>query len=281
MAWMRKFISRLNSPGPEDADANAGATVPSDLEANGVTQPSSSPDDAEPVAAGMLPATTRMTGHQGFYIFFMDGIVAMILSGGINFAVAYGKHNRFSSSLRLRSNHLPAMYTTQDLAARPIRLFQLPNTLAGDAGVTIIIQCLITWLAEYFLVNRDLRQGTVAPAAFFPEPKGPMARRLLLLDMGTSASVPSLIFAHVARAMLIAVASFIVMWPAAIGILTVVGTRSGGDWVFEATWAPQLFKLVFGGVLALLTTPLLAMFWLAKAGWSSEVIEEDGEAAEP
>ncbi len=35
--------------------------------------------------------TTKFTAHQIFYIFILDGIGAMIVSGGINFAIAYGK----------------------------------------------------------------------------------------------------------------------------------------------------------------------------------------------
>lgn len=168
------------------------------------------------------------------------------------------------------------MYATKDPAAHPIRLFQLPNTLAGDAGVTIIIQCLVTWLIEYFLVARDLRRGAVAPAAFFPEPTRPLARWFLFLpsspssdydDYDAAAAATLSPFAHVLRAMLVAVASFAVLWGPSVGILTAVGTRSGGDWVFESTWAPQVFKLVLGGVLALLTTPFFAVFWLAREGW--------------
>ena len=34
--------------------------------------------------------TEKMTGYQFFYIFVLDGIGAMVLSGGINFAIAYG-----------------------------------------------------------------------------------------------------------------------------------------------------------------------------------------------
>lgn len=34
--------------------------------------------------------TDKMTGYQFFYIFGLDGIGAMVLSGGINFAIAYG-----------------------------------------------------------------------------------------------------------------------------------------------------------------------------------------------
>jgi hypothetical protein len=35
--------------------------------------------------------TERLTGYQFFYIFILDGLGAFALSGGINFAIAYGK----------------------------------------------------------------------------------------------------------------------------------------------------------------------------------------------
>jgi hypothetical protein len=35
--------------------------------------------------------TERLTGYQFFYIFILDGLGAFMLSGGINFAIAYGK----------------------------------------------------------------------------------------------------------------------------------------------------------------------------------------------
>ena len=34
--------------------------------------------------------TNRMTAHQVFYVFGLNGLGAMALSGGINFAIAYG-----------------------------------------------------------------------------------------------------------------------------------------------------------------------------------------------
>lgn len=64
-----------------------------------------------------------------------------------------------------------------------------------------------------------------------------------------------------------AVVAFVVLWPISVGALTAVGTRSGGDWVFHPVWAPQVFKLVLGGVLALLQTPVFASFWLVREGW--------------
>ena len=208
------------------------------------------------------------------------------------------------------------MYSTQNTRIHPIRLFQLPNTLAGDAAVTIIIQTFITWIVEYILVNRDLHNGTVAPAAFIRRPQSRFGRWWFLLqpktitatriatnssssngdaaapadDAATTTAVAAAaattipvvppaaaaagegcdehyLFAQALRALIVSVAAFAVLWGPTVGILAAVGTRCGGDWVFRKTWVPQLFKLVFGGVLALLTTPAFAVFWLARAGW--------------
>jgi hypothetical protein len=235
--------------------------------------------------------TDKLSGHQIFYIFIIDGIGAMILSGGINFAIAYGSvplAQKGSELYRPKTN-IPsiAMYTTQDTTAHPIRLFQLPNTLAGDAAVTIIVQSLITWLIETALVNRDLRTGGVSPIGFLPRPTHPLLRRLFFLDEFASgadvrAHWPLFLLNQLARAMLTAVVGFVLLWPISVGVLTAVGTRSGGDWVFEPLWAPQVFKLVLGGVWALLQTPVYASFWLVREGWvlrgegGSDVVGDEG-----
>lgn len=85
----------------------------------------------------------------------------MILSGAINFAIGYAMYapggGRNSS-------------TTGSPPSPPILLFHLPNSLAGDAAVTIILQTVITWLVELVLVNRDLEKGGVAAIGFIPRP---------------------------------------------------------------------------------------------------------------
>lgn len=170
------------------------------------------------------------------------------------------------------------MYTT---TPQPIRLFQLPNTLAGDAAVTMILQSIITWLVELVLVNRDLARGGVAPVGFIRQPTWRAARWFLFLDRdgkaeaeggevgsGTRAYWARFLASQVLRAMVVAVVAFVVLWGPAVGMLTAVGRRSGGDWDFEKTWTPQVFKLVLGGVLGLLQTPAFAAFWLVRAGWA-------------
>lgn len=61
--------------------------------------------------------------------------------------------------------------------------------------------------------------------------------------------------------------SFCVLIGPTVGILMAVGTKYGGDWVFLDKWTGPLFKLVYGGVLSLLTSPGIAMFWMVRAGW--------------
>lgn len=209
------------------------------------------------------------------------------------------------------------MYKTIDVDKHPIRLFQFPNTLAGDATVTIFIQCVITWFIELVLVNRDLRSGHIQPVGFIREPSNALVRWFLLLDRRPPTSDPEsnnsgsddddlrrplsaphdehcrceqhseqyeigswkhwavFLVSQLIRALLVGVLMWFVLWPISIGILTAVGDkRADGDWWFDASsWAPPVFKLIFGGVLALLTTPPFAAFWLVRCGWAVQANE--------
>ncbi|OIW24403.1 hypothetical protein CONLIGDRAFT_718362 [Coniochaeta ligniaria NRRL 30616] len=277
MPWLRNPFSRRSDPDPEASDAEAppDSTVsPPSPQPPTSPEPASSPDPPRPsqdigaILAHFKTPTSSLSGHQIFYIFIIDGLGAAILSGGINFAIAY------------------AMYTTQDTNLHPIRLFHLPNTLAGDAAVTIIIQSLITWLIETALVARDLRTGGVSPIGFLPRPTAPFLKRLFFLDEFAAGASPRgggggswlrFLVENGLRAMATAVVGFVVLWPVSVGVLTACGRREGGDWVFEKTWTPQVFKLVLGGVWALVQTPVYAGFWLVREGWVLRGGDEEGE----
>lgn len=189
------------------------------------------------------------------------------------------------------------MYTTQDLSRNPIRLFQLPNTLAGDAAVTVIIQCIITWLIERAFVAHDLQNRTIMPIGFVTEPKNSFLRWFMLLDERTTsdrnrnqddsnnstatndnqprrsklvsalARLPRFVATQAPRVAAFILVGFVLCWPVSVAVLTTVGEPSGGDWVFDDRWAPQIFKAVLGGVLSLLTTPFMAAFWMVRDGW--------------
>ncbi|KAF9298851.1 hypothetical protein BGZ91_010047, partial [Linnemannia elongata] len=45
----------------------------------------------------------------------------------------------------------------------PVYIWPLPNTLAGDMAVTIIIQQTLTWILDRLAVRGDLKKGLVAP----------------------------------------------------------------------------------------------------------------------
>jgi Protein of unknown function (DUF2456) len=168
------------------------------------------------------------------------------------------------------------MYTTQDIEKNPIRLFELPNTLAGDATVTIMVQCVVTWLIELILVSNDLRTGSVQAIGFIEEPTNWFLRWYMLLDDHELSGTPSrprpvkwlvFLFKHVLRALMIGVISWCLLWGPSVGILTAVGEKRGGDWYFQKTWAPQIFKGILGGVLGLISTPPMAALWVVRAGW--------------
>ncbi|KAI1211162.1 uncharacterized protein F4807DRAFT_27318 [Annulohypoxylon truncatum] len=245
------------------ADVEAAAAN-SDPNPEQALEPSSSARHEIPSSDdGFKEPTEKFTAHQIFYIFILDGIGAMILSGGINFAIAY------------------AMYATQDIATRPIRLWLFPNTLAGDAAVTIIVQCLITWHIELFLVNRDLRKGGVHPIGFIPEPKNRLVRWFMFLDRPEQThEVRSIVHwlgflrSQILRSLIMAVVFFPIIWGPSIGFLVLSGRWQGDDWYYDRVWAPQVFKLIQGAVLGLLTTPPMVIFWLTRCGWALKNNEE-------
>lgn len=84
---------------PEDPET--GATVPSAPAQQPALQPTFDPnakeqnqraaEETEEEASTKVEPSSRFTGHQLFYIFGLDGIGALALSGGVNFAIAYGK----------------------------------------------------------------------------------------------------------------------------------------------------------------------------------------------
>ncbi|KAI1811957.1 hypothetical protein GGS20DRAFT_578675 [Poronia punctata] len=217
--------------------------------------------------SGFRQPTSKFTAHQIFYIFILDGIGAAILSGGINFAIAY------------------ALYHGRGGEDSPIRLFQFPNTLAGDTAVTIFIQFLITWIIESVLVNLDLKKGAVAPIGFIPEPRRKVLRWFMFLDRPRqSCDVRSIkhwlefLLSQAIRSLILAAAFFPVLWGASVGFLVLVGKHRADDdwdWYYSATWAPEIFKLVQGAILGLLFTPPMVMFWLCRCGWALKKKNEE------
>lgn len=169
------------------------------------------------------------------------------------------------------------MYTRTD---DPIRLFELPNTLAGDTAVTVIVQTIVTWMIEMLIVNYDLRKGNIQPIGFIAEPSltgvwSRAARWFMLLDLskaqrkrsGSVARQLLYLFSLALRAFVVSVLCFSLLFGPCVGILIAVGVKDGGDWVYASRWAPEVFKLVLASVLSLMTSPFFAMYWMVKCGW--------------
>ncbi|KAI1263183.1 hypothetical protein F5Y18DRAFT_394910 [Xylariaceae sp. FL1019] len=202
----------------------------------------------------------RLTARQLLYILGPHSVGAAILSGAINFAIAVGLYG-----------------TTQE----SIHLFQFPNPLLGDAVVTIILQCIITWLIELILVNLDLKNGAIQPVGGYSEPSNRLVRWFWFLDRDPVEARRHVLFRWIEfvfwqafRGFVVSVVSFALFAGPTIGFLALVGTPSGKDWVYTAAlrpgienWKPMVFKAILGASLGLLTTPLFALFWTVRCGW--------------
>ncbi|CAI4063723.1 hypothetical protein N7582_002485 [Saccharomyces uvarum] len=69
-----------------------------------------------------------------FYLFAVQGLGSAIISGGIEFAIAYGMY-------RGRKDR--------------ITLWAFPHTLSGDCALSLLIQVGLTWVSEEILVGFD------------------------------------------------------------------------------------------------------------------------------
>ncbi|RDA86939.1 hypothetical protein CP532_1864 [Ophiocordyceps camponoti-leonardi (nom. inval.)] len=258
MSWLTKFKSVIRER--KNHEKTTPSSPPRHHPHDEESQTGDDDNDAAIVVHRRLEPSRKLTAHQFFYMFVLDGLGGLVLSGGINFGIAY------------------AMYSRADTGKDPVRLFQLANTLAGDGVVTIFVQCLVTWLIETTLVAYDVRHGSVQTIGWIAEPRNRLLRSFFMLPKDPQLGTPPMRFwgvmpliQLVIRGLLFAVASFIPFWPISVGILAGVGHRhADGDYYFEKVWAPQVYKLLLGGILGLVTGPLMAMYWLARYGWESQ-----------
>ncbi|KAI8907461.1 hypothetical protein DFJ77DRAFT_475530 [Powellomyces hirtus] len=182
--------------------------------------------------------------RQKLYILLMHSIGAGLLDAGINFALAY------------------AMYH-----GKTAYLWDLPNTIAGDAAMTVIIQGVLTWIIDGTLTHQDCRKGVVKPIVLSDTAKRPtthvvgfvswMARASLdLLEPGLSAKTRLMRLASAAlRGAVFAALCLPFAWGIGIGIACATWPGLAGNTPLTG-WAPMIFKAVFTFFLGMLVTPV-------------------------
>ncbi|KAG0329409.1 hypothetical protein BGZ99_002120 [Dissophora globulifera] len=184
----------------------------------------------------------------------MHLIGSMILDGGINFGIA------------------TAMYKGN---SNPVHLWSLPNSLAGDAAVTLIIQQLLTWVLDRLSIRGDVRKGLVAPLRMPANAHAVLRWFVGLKDVRVHTSrkdkIKHYIRFNAPRYAAYFLASFVIYWPITMGILAGLKAHGigkdysgkGGD--FNNWPMPQIFKGVYGAVVGL-TTPFVSYIALIYEG---------------
>ncbi|KAI1110402.1 hypothetical protein F5Y14DRAFT_362191 [Nemania sp. NC0429] len=188
-------------------------------------------------------------------IFVVDAMISAVIGAGTNFGIAY------------------ATYHNQ---AAGVHLFRFPNALAADCSFTLLAQFIITWLAEVFVVNNDLRRGWVDPIGFLREPKGKFLRWYFLLDRENQMphqvkgrwNWVRFIWSQILRSIVLFLVFFPPTFGVSVGALSAVGTKTPyGDWNFPDTYTPQIYKLILGIVIGALSTPLMSLYTIVRVGW--------------
>ncbi|KAI8817709.1 uncharacterized protein EV422DRAFT_540565 [Fimicolochytrium jonesii] len=194
------------------------------------------------------PLTTRQT----LYVLLMHSIGSGFLDAGINFAIAY------------------AMYKNS-----PSFLWNFPNTLAGDAAVTVLVQGTLTWVLDGALTWKDVRAGTVRPIV----EAGVEGWRLPQSGLGAWLTRPSLdLFgpgisgrARVQRIVNAFIRGFVfsllclpLAWGLGIGLGCAFwpAMRHNED---VMGWGPLIWKAVYTFFLGALTTPVTTLIAMAQA----------------
>ncbi|KNC98103.1 uncharacterized protein SPPG_06512 [Spizellomyces punctatus DAOM BR117] len=208
------------------------------------------------------PLTTR----QVLYLLLMHSLGAGILDAGINFVIAY------------------FMYRDQ-----PTYLWKLPNTIAGDAAVTVLIQVTLTWIIDGGLVHNDVRKGVTQPIITShnedTSSKWTLPRRGFLgwlcassLDI-FAAGLPFTermrrLGNAAVRGFVVSICVLPIFWGIGIGLACATWTGlASGDQV--SGWpGPQIFKAVYAFVLGAFTTPLSSIVGMAQAGDLGSEIDE-------
>ncbi|KAJ4293832.1 hypothetical protein N0V88_005345 [Collariella sp. IMI 366227] len=135
MAWIQ---SNSRNSQPASGQSSSASTQPTQGVVIGLN-----PKPTATSTHRLKPATKKLTMQQFLYILILQGIGAMIIAGGINFAVGYVLYP-------LPTPPSPHSSSMAPLAPHRLRLY--------DAH-----QSLITWFTCMLLINRDLTRGAIAP----------------------------------------------------------------------------------------------------------------------
>lgn len=100
---------------------------------------------ASSMSSVFFPFPVPLTGRQYFYILIIQGLVAALIDAGANFGIAY------------------AMYHSQGT----VKMWVFSeNTIAGDLGVTPLIQTAVSMIISSALIHSDLHNHAIRPLPF-------------------------------------------------------------------------------------------------------------------
>ncbi|CCE65351.1 hypothetical protein TPHA_0K02210 [Tetrapisispora phaffii CBS 4417] len=207
-----------------------------------------------------------------YYVVLLQGVISGIISGGVEFAIAYGMYQK--------SKNL-------------VTLWAFPNTFSGDCALTLFIQVGVTWVTQELIVGWDCYRTNneiiklpdfllaEKPRNWFAFLYFEVNRGLIYKDYeekptlkmylrknfapyiksrGNFVNFCAWIVNRAIRGLIFGVALFLIVWPVTMGIMAGIGHRIyGHDYYFNNYPTPQIAKLIYGFVIGLITSPVCSM----------------------
>ncbi|BFZ64073.1 hypothetical protein YB2330_005211 [Saitoella coloradoensis] len=202
-----------------------------------------------------------LTARQIIYLGIQQFLINTIVAGGINFGIA------------------TAMYRT---TSQTINVWPFPNTLAGDACVTVFITGVLIWLTTASMVIRDLRLHNITPIPLV-KPNGRihdalrwMITNSYIIERGIPFKTRIWrVFVTVVQGALLGVVLFGPVWGIGVGILSGIY----GCCTVPNGWAAEVFKLIFGGIDAGITAFVVSLLMLLAYVESSQQLVDGANGA--
>ena len=166
----------------------------------------------------------------------MHGLGPMILDAGINAGLAY------------------LMYEPE---RDNISILSFPQPMAGDIGVTSIIEPLLTWLIVGIVVRNDMRH-CMTPAEYLPQTPNTWIDKFVLSMRQYPIEFTKQRMKQIAKSCLIFIllTGLPCLIPALIALL-ILEVETKNDYRFDLSEA-VICKAIYGGVMGLIITPIAA-----------------------
>eukprot|EP01117_Protostelium_nocturnum_P014949 TRINITY_DN5748_c0_g1_i4.p1 TRINITY_DN5748_c0_g1~~TRINITY_DN5748_c0_g1_i4.p1 ORF type:complete len:303 (+),score=65.97 TRINITY_DN5748_c0_g1_i4:737-1645(+) len=203
-------------------------------------------------------AIGKIDKHIWIYLIVMKMVGAAILNFVINFFIGWA--------------------TWRDKF--PVRIWGMPNTLAGDAFLTVVIQGILTFYIDGMATSYDVRKAKFGISPLLPPQWIHNSKGVIrwffsgnpdVLEPGVTSGRRALrLFGMFPRALIYVAVLIVVFWPVTVGVI--YGFSGDDNNFIRGFPTVPIFKGCFCAIMAFFQTVPVSLYAMMRKGW----MQEDG-----